>query len=386
MQGAGWLLIAIVLAGCGSPDASEAPIENASVVEAPTPAEVPNEIVPLENGSAGKEHAHDLWGSATRVTLVDEIIDAYGAEDRTVHAAIRIRNGSVLEGTARVEVTLSDPTRSACSPIVLNDVRPCTPPTADPTPPTAMRLLFRHASGSTYEEAGVVRWGEPIVIDLPDPTWVDMPHSGLSRWGFDATSTDIQDDTLEFRAKVDIVRGEGEIPLWPGHPRFYADTHEREVTRASGRTEYTGAHNHLLADGEWPDGSAIGAQKLISFETRTLVVSVNITSVEAPPGTEPGEWDLVFSNASGGWDFTLDPIRADAPAIRWIVPVDEAGMDSPYADASRWRFVVMGMMLVAQGEHSIAVSGLAPYSIDYEILIVASDLPPEAFEDPGLSA
>lgn len=377
------LVVLLVLAGCTSPP-EDAPADEA-VAPSPAPSAdprietagaPPNETMPLEEGLAGEEHAHDGWNGATRLTLVDAQVE--GME------RIRLLDGFVLEGAALAEVLLDKPQRRACSPIVTDGERTCGP-AIDASPPEGLHLWFRHAATREWHDAGAIVWGTPMIIAIEEPAWVDMPHSGLSLWEFEARAPSaeagvIESESLVFHARVDIVRGQGEIPRWPGHPRFYAEAHEREVLRASGRTEDPGLTGVPLAleGASWVDASAVGAQKLISFETASLVVLVNVTATEAPPGIAPTAWELGVSNATGGW--TWQPkLPADGP-LRWVVPVSPDAMDSPYSDASRWRFALTGdLVLRAPTGGYASVGGMVPYTVAYEIVVVATDLPAEAY-------
>ena len=132
-----------------------------------------------------------------------------------------------------------------------------------------------------------------------------------------------------------MFRGEGDIPLWPGHPNFYADKSSRLVLDVpdAQACEGTGC---TTADPEKTD--FIAAQKLISYGTKSLHVWMNLTDVQAPnPVLAPSNWFLFHYNATGRDNLT-NPFDADAAADKrefyWIFPVDDNGMDSPSPTAA----------------------------------------------------
>lgn len=379
------VLIASVLAGCNAPEEGvdaaavdngtpDAPPIDPRIDEAAAP---PNETVEKEAGLGGEEHDHDGWGGASRITIAQLEVGSFRAllpgSDTSTHALWRPSDGFVLEGTQQVEVTLSDPRRVVCAPVSFDGMAPCSPAAPAPSPPAGVHLFYRHASTLEWTDVGEVAWGTPTVIAIDEVTWTDMPHSGKSLWEFDARSEATEDGTLVFDAQVDIVRGEGPIPKWPGHPKFYdEDLHEREVLRGTGTTVDGG-----MATGV--EDTAAYAQKLISFGTRSLVVWVNVTKVESPPGVTPVEWSLDYANATADWNGTM--VVPDGEPLRFVLPVDDAGMDSPYAAGSRWRFLLQGWFALGDPDTvGVGLSGFTPYTAEYDIVVFASDLPPEAWQ------
>src|SRR5581483_6886487 len=169
----------------------------------------------------------------------------------------------------------------------------------DPTGgPAALKLRYKHASTSTWIDAGNLAWGTPLKIKVTDPKQTDMPHSTRSSWVFEVVSADASDTTLVFHAKAEIVRGEGAIPIWPAHPLFYAESHTRVVCQACAAMGAQGATAPKEAGPYSP-------KRLISYGTRTLYVWANISSADTPnPATAPTTWWLSFTNSSGQFNGT----------------------------------------------------------------------------------
>ena len=95
------------------------------------------------------------------------------------------------------------------------------------------------------------------------------------------------------------------------------------------------------------EAGPVYADKLISYGTKTLHVWVNITEVTAPnPATAPKSWFLWHTNSSGNHNITASSDTEkhgfETREHYWALPVDDNGMDSPYADGSRWTFKLGG--------------------------------------------
>lgn len=393
------LLVLAPLAGC----VSEAPASGVELDGADAPAVDPTTPLPdnrsgtfnafeetnaTERGSGGLEHDHDYWLGRDRVDIFSDRVrmDEFPSPGGGA-AFLALPQGTlVFEGTATVEVVLSKPQRHACEFTVYTNGEPyCTdsnpaglptgPGVDDPSPP-ALVLHYRHAAVREWVEAGPVTWGTPLAIPvLPEQT--DMPHSTATLWSFMVTTTDAAAATLTFEAVVTIVRG-ATIAEWPGHPDFYANGHSRLIFAGNATTREAGVEG--LATG---DRSSFGQQapnRLISYGTRAVRVWVNVTSVDAPPGAAFGEWYLRYHNASGGWT-RVDPITPPAdPAspkdLLFEIPVDDAGMDSPYAPESRWEFNLRAVLTTPRDAPTwVTLIGFVAYEVAYDMTIVATDTP-----------
>lgn len=370
------LALALLLAGCtsGDPQEPQATALGGEGAAPPALADAPVNDTPeaATAPAVAAAHAHDLWGGATRLTRIDADVTAGLLATGKVEGRFPPLDGLVLEGTGSVEVLLNAPRRSACSVLTVNDVKPCTPPADDPSPSTTLRLEHRDAAATAWSDLGVVAWGSAITIPVR-VEGVDMPHSGSSLWQLRVVSDEPVDSTLSFHAKVDIVRGEGAIPLWPGHVELHGPgDEEREVLRAEGRTEDSVG---TLGPGDRREEQALPVQGLVSFGTRSLIVLVNVTRVESPPGTAPTAWDLHYADATGAWGST----RAEAgEELRFVLPVAEGGMDSPYLEGSRWRLLLTGDVRVS-GPRATVQTPAVQYAVEYEMVAIASSLPPEAY-------
>src|SRR5581483_9028501 len=278
-----------------------------------------------EMGAGGMAHTHDLWAGRTRVTLFDQqamispgtsIHDPASWAEGTAAILTVPRGLLVFEGTGAVDFTITDPQRHACEgAIQFQNHFVCTddttsfgspaPPVSAPDPSgsaTGLTLRYRNAATSTWIDAGPLAWGTPTHIKITDPKQTDMPHSTASLWQFEVVSPNSYDRTLEFHAKAEIIRGDGPIPLWPGHPQFYTnETHVRDVFDGDA-TSVSGTTSGIANGG---DSLPISPKKLISYGTRSLYVWANITSISATnPATAPDSFYLYHTNATGKENIT----------------------------------------------------------------------------------
>lgn len=386
------LMLGTLVAGCLGSDASE-PVEAAGSEEldhAPTPGMTRpdgrdgtfiafEETNATEEGAGGLDHHHDMWQGRDRVTLVEQDVKMVPAAQGAPFARIRLPSDAlVFEGTGTVEVHFSNPQRRVCAPgFTFNGDFICTDAatgTRVPDPeggPAGLRLMMRHAATNAWVDAGAASWTEPLVIDVSDPRWTDMPHATYTLWGFEVRADDPALGTLTFDIRVDIVRAEGEIPLWPGHPEFYATSASRVVFDGPMSVRESG----LSGSADAADGSELPVavpERLVSYGTRALHVFANITSVTPTnPAETPSGWYLQYHNASGVWRSTewTDPAHpGDMTEHVWVLHVDEDGMDSPYADGSRWGFRV----LAGFGGVVVSCSGCASYEATYDLAIIAT--------------
>jgi hypothetical protein len=388
----GLVLLGPAAAGClggGDDGALDAAATNESALNTTAP-DGRGRIVAFEETSAteegvgGLDHHHDYWAGRERVVIfeTDAMMQPMQAEETVAyeaHATFRPPDGTfVYEATETVEFTITKPQRHVCEgEVTLGGEFVCTdnyagvPRVDDPSPPTGLKLRYKHAITTSWIDAGDIVWDAPVAIKITNPIQTDMPHATSSVWEFQVLSPNKADSTLTFTAKAEIVRDtSGEVPLWPGHPDFYVDSPTRKVLSASwGACDTQGCA--LAGD----DVGPIHAEKLVSYGTRTLYVWVNITDYQAPnPALAPTNWFLFHRNATGRdnvtnvFDSENHPI--DKREHLWILPVDDNGMDSPYADGSRWNFelgAALQTLLSCYG-------GCAQWSAKYTIDIVATNV------------
>jgi hypothetical protein len=344
-------------------------------------------------------HSHDYWNGRTRVDLFAEHAALGPAQNPAFPDAwgtivdIRPPSGhTVFEGTAQLEVTVTNPTLHACDPTGdwygnapictdnLQAVRAGGPPVPDPQPSSSLHLFYVSAADNLgqWHDAGPLVWNTPLVVKITDPKMTDMPHAVGSLWVFRIASSDPKDSTLQFDVKATIVRGDGSIPLWPGHPIFYARTHYRLVADSTGEAQDT------YNEGNGGPVKVVYPEKLISAGTNTVIVFVNVTSLTAAPvpSMSPYYWTLVYHNASytnlNLTQTTKNDTVSDHKTFEWVVRMDPNGMDGPYATQSRWGFYIRGVAGPTSAQPG-CWAGCATYDVKYTVQVVASDLFPAAY-------
>lgn len=400
------VMLALVAAGCigkGEEPPTD-PVVNQTGGNVAPPTGRPDIVfddpsnVTFEQGAGGVDHHHDYWEGRSRVVVFEQpakmqpFAATRGAAEYEAQATFRPAPPAfIYEGTATVEFTITSPGRHACvGEDTIDGDYACTSntlalePAADPAPPAGLKLRYKHASTNQWIDAGEIAWDTPIAVKVRQATETDMPHATASLWEFQVLSPNRQDSTLTFVAKAELVRGEGEIPLWPGHPDFYPDgITERVVLDTTAIAGDPGALGHGAAIVPAEAGE-VRPDKLISYGTRTLYVWVNITEVTAPnPATAPKSWFLWHTNSTGNHNITdssdVENHGFEKMEHEWVLPVDDNGMDSPYGDGSRWWFMLGGNF------DAVVMSGYGDYAnwaAKYTIKVVASNvaLPTEAYD------
>lgn len=350
-----------------------------------------------EAGAGGVDHHHDYWQGKSRVLMFEQVgmMEPFPDAQNRALAIFRPKQGTfVYEGTASVEFTISNPERHACEPLVtfggryyctdyLGEGTPAAPAIPDPSGgPSGLKLQYKHASTVQWIDAGEPKWDTPLVIQVRDPRETDMPHATSSVWEFQFVSPNAYDITLKFTVKVEIVRAEGEIPLWPGHPLFYTEDKPSRVVvdnvAAVSCDSGLGGTGCVLS----AEPAPVVPSKLVSYGTRTLFIWVNVTKLTANnPATAPASWFLFHSNATGNTNITspFDEVNygIGKRELFWALPVDDGSMDSPYADGSRWKFSLGASMVTPENPSGYRIScysGCAEWSAEYAITIIASSV------------
>lgn len=351
-----------------------------------------------EEGAGGVDHHHDYWEGRDRVVIFEqnEKMHPMAARNTASYEAVAtfrpVPGAMIYEATERVEFTITNPERHVCEgedtfdgDYICTDNFFGLPNAPDPAGgPAGLTLRYKHASTATWVDVGDIAWDTPVVIKITNPVQTDMPHATSSLWEFQVASPNKHDTTLTFTAKAEIVRGADDIPLWPGHPDFYAEGPHRVVLRGSGLVAGDpGLYGHgaALVPAE---AGPVAPERLISYGTRTLYVWLNITDVQAAnPATAPNNWFLFHANSSGVDNITdafdTEGHAFDKREFSWTLPVNDAGMDSPYSDESRWRFMLGGSLtttLVA------CYADCANWAATYDLVIHASSeaLPFDAYD------
>ncbi len=326
-----------------------------------------------ENGTGGQQHKHDYWKGAESVTIFSGDVsffptplfpDGQGSQPKSV-AYVKLPNTSfVFEGSDLV--TLNAKQGQAC----LDPTLPCAPDAAPPK----LHLEYRSAADSSWRDAGDLAFGSPTKIPV-QPKETDMPHSVLSLWVFRVTT----DNPSLSSVNLTIVTHKGrEVVNWPGHPDFYADSDVRVVAQNKHvKTHMSGAAEAELYD---QGGTWASPDKLISYGTGKLLVIVNVSSAVTQTGQSPTGFFLEVHNATiigpeveFGDRYGDKDKKNDLKHYEFEVPVDGAGMDSPYQPASRWGFRVMATY--AELPDNPVANGLCPgcfsYDIEYDLTVIA---------------
>lgn len=405
----GLLLVGATLTGCLGKQGEDAPpvdTVNDTGINAVPPDGRDGKLVAFEEtnsteeGVGGVDHDHDLWNGQSRVVIFEEkaSMEPYPDDQNRAFAEFRPPGATadtpaalIFEGTGSVEFTLANPERRVCpyggtldGDYVCTDFGTGTR-APDPTGgPAGLKLRYKHASTTQWIDVGELVWGTPLPIKITDPRNTDMPHATSSLWEFQVVSPNPQDVTLTFTAKAELVRGDADVPLWPGHPNFYAERSSREVLNNPVAEACDGGTPDLGCATAEPDAVAsLAAQKLISYGTKTLHVWVNISEPTFPnPATKPDHWFLYHINATGRSNITdtaAEDVTIDATNLYWVLPVDDNGMDSPYADGSRWLFKLGASLTTPVGVS--CYENCADFYAKYSIVVHATneELAPDAY-------
>lgn len=385
MGGKAWLAVALLvapLAGCFGDDAPENVGTTDTDVETDTVADVNETQAPegrgdisafketnrTETGAGGMMHAHDYWNGEERKVVLQADMwfiplplvpcrtgsfpggECYPPGTSIADIDIPAPN-LVFEGTDKVEV-LFDNLRAAptCLAAMRDALGECPIPNGEsPLVNPVAKMNFDYLTAAdepgAWREGPEVTPGTPVVLDI-SPTDADMPHAVKSLWLF-RIYTDEPTSVL-FNFTVTVVRGDA-IVDWPPHPDLYADKTERVVLDGEFTTETKGWAEYWINGN---DANWIYPERVISYGTDTLEITVErlaFTVNGAAPAIEPDFFYLDYHNASflsklGNGDLSggrLVDEANDGTTWRFAIPVDDAGMDSPYGEASRWAFRFM---------------------------------------------
>ncbi|MHB8585069.1 MAG: hypothetical protein ACYDDF_04450 [Thermoplasmatota archaeon] len=392
---AAWILLAASFAGCmgsqghGSPSPSIAPssaVDNSSLTMPDNRSGTFSAFNETNMTDQMGAHAHDYWAGRTRVLIADTdtqfpwpaIPGVDPSQNVTVHPT---RGDLVYEGTARVEILLSNP-----------QFAPFGAPLPSPPGGTpAITLSYQTAAqgGSDWIDGGPVSFDTVLAIPIKAPQETDMPHSAGSLWQFRFATT--SGAGTRFHVQIAIIRGDAKIPLWPGHPLFYAKSHYRVLidTEATERqSAYVWVYGPIKTK---PNETIVqaGPGRLVSAGTATLFLYVNISDLTTAPGLSPTNLRIVFHNATWDtWNTTVPASSAHAITSQsmhqvFVLKVDPNGMDSPYASASRWQFQVRTAttgpasvlsIALGTGDGTTYCDGCSTYSMTFHLTIVATDL------------
>jgi hypothetical protein len=396
-------LLSLAWAGCigGGDDVKPSDVKANTTVENATCFDSCSKVVAFQEtnktmgtGLDSVNHHHDYWAGRNRVTIFETPAmmtpQQFASADTVNYKAEATfhppQNTFVYEATEAVEFTIANPQRHACEGeftlggfFICHDnlnnqssSAPALPPAPDPTGgPAGLKLRYKHASTIEWIDAGPLTWGQALKIKITDPRQTDMPHATSSAWEFQVLSPNQYDSTLEFTAKADILRGPADIPLWPGHPDFYATSDSRKILE----TDAIACDTNTCKLPGYEKAGPTTAQRLVSYGTKTLYVWINISEVFDPnPALAPDNWFLFHVNSTGRTNVTnvFDKTNHSAATLKhaWVLPVDDNGMDSPYADGSRWTFQLGGAFFKAGLS---CYGGCADWGAKYHITVIATN-------------
>ncbi|HEX2021765.1 MAG TPA: hypothetical protein VHH36_03580 [Candidatus Thermoplasmatota archaeon] len=321
-----------------------------------------------EGGAGGVDHRHDYWEGREQVTLVAgsvalSVLPLFPGGQGTTRSTGVVRipaPGLVYEGAVAVEFTLGAPQVAEGVPH----------PSASP-----VKLSYRTSSDTAFREVGPVKPGETVRIEV-QPRETDMPHSATSRWAFRLDSDRL--DYVRYDVTVVAFRG-ADVLAWPGHPDMWADVTERLVLDGVGTTNAP----NIASDVMYGSTEAfVHPTQIVPPGTGWIDVWVNITSVETTPGTEVAFFFLRHHNATvdddyyGDYAYDVHDKRGAEGTYHFVLNVTEDGMDSPYADASRWGFLVDAFV-----GSTVSCHGCYDVKAEWTIQVIVHKFEPPA--EPG---
>ncbi len=363
------LLVAVAaFAGCFGSDDAEAPMATApEAPEDPAFAGVGGNAtgglgLAETNKTTGNAHIHDYWGEKREIVLVDQVLSNHlspfpsgspNVNDGVFFSTYEFPYGTIVyEGTGRLAFTVSE------------------------LDPTLTGLKIRYLTPEATDFSEFVSLSPDVPLELAvTPRMTDMPHSTASGWAFEFYADGASSiDWGDFRFKV-VAYKANNVEKWPAHPDFYRDLTHRVVLDTEARTTVRGVSDSIVFDEdiEW-----VRPEKLVSMGTQRVVVFLNVTGVQTPPGFDPAGYILEYKNATGhrvGAGERVSPSENSTSLneMAFDIWVDVGGHDAPYAEQSRWGFRPRAIFTDTAG------FGLCPgcfeYTVDYHITVIAYPYP-----------
>ena len=346
-----------------------------------------------ETGTGGMTHAHDYWGGETRKELLSQVmwfvpLPLWPCRSGTAPSGDCYNPGTsiadidipaprlVYEGTDHLEVTFKDFCVGPTGISVDGNAIPC-------VPNVQVRLGFDYLTSADepgqWRQGGFVQEGQPVLIPV-EPEEADMPHQAKSFWLFRIHTEHAT--SVIFNFTVTAVKGNA-VANWPPHPDLYAEKTERTILDGPFVTETKGWAEYWLTghDANW-----VHPDRVISYGTERVEVTVtkkSFTMNGAAPALEPDFFYLDHHNASfiskmGNGDLVGGRAYdegSDGTTFRFVIPVTEYDMDTPYGQMSRWGFRFMARYSsesCPDVEQSIQQGcQWFPYRLEYDMKIVA---------------
>lgn len=328
------VLLALVLAGCAEEAAPSATPAGTPGAAPAAGAEDADAVPVVDPGSA--PHVHDLWDGRERITLLEQdytveppeaamwvfMSTLFLGEPSAGGFFVELPEGQLVpEGTGRVEVTAtwSDPTVSG------------------------LRFLYRHAGSGDIEGWVKAPQDEAALIEVT-PEMSDMPHTQRTRWIFAFLADGAPPTAVgTVHLRMDAVRTR-DPSVYPGHPDLWKGATELLRLDSDGKTTTEAVDSPFPEPGQalTPPADALILDAPVPMETATLVVRVDVQSVE-PPGTTLKGLRLDYRTAAD-MEFDFDEVEVkpeiDGQTYVWRIPVKMEHTDSAYAEGSAWAILV----------------------------------------------
>jgi hypothetical protein len=183
-----------------------------------------------------------------------------------------------------------------------------------------------------------------------------------------------------FHLKVDIVRLR-DVALFPAHPDFWQGKHEivrLDADHHGAQASYLKRTPQIATQGNFSE-DVVALAKPVPMEAKAVRFDVIVQSATSTPGkvTQLGFFyhGAERSDYPGGDNMMRceeKPLNATLPAtLTWIVPSTMEMSDSPYENASMWRFLVEPQVSMTGTDP--AGGGTTDTDITYHVVATATD-------------
>lgn len=311
----------LLLAGCASPQAESTTQDGVTVITDPNEGRL--------DPTMGA-HLHNYWGGKTELLVVDQAVQvdglAWGGESIPV-AEFRPDSGDVVpQGASEVRVTITWTDEGD------NNYG-------------RSELWVKRANESRPMAVAEVAKGDTVAVPTGNAS-NDLPHQLLSAWVFqlvlygNPALTEVFN--VSYSGDVSLtataVRGDDDIPLFPGHPDQWQGRTEITLLELSGSMMFdgnteTGRWRCYAGDPGCPFYMvpADGAIVPIDADHVTVVLERSVPVNPLRLG--------IKSHSALSRDFEVPPQLEETMTTRtYTIPVLDGG-DGPYATQSQWEFI-----------------------------------------------
>lgn len=310
------LLVLVPLAGCiGAAPADPAATPDPEVITDPTDT--------TYNASSGY-HIHDYWDGQDTLPVLDGTVTTFlnNNGDESTDWVTRFHPGDgrvVPQGTASLTVTVE-----------WTDDHPL-----NSHGRMELWVMPANASQARLIEDDLAQ-GQTLEIPLAYEE-ADLPHQVISAWEFQVHIRGSPQPYNFYSGSIHVQaqahRGL-ELKPFPPHPDHWGDRTELALVEETRRFQQL----------NWPTGGFTGNfDQRIRLPNGTIVpwgtshVQVQVTSRNNYPA---GGLELRYHPAdTRNWTL-LEPQQQDGDTATYMIPVDDASADGPYAEASLWVFTV----------------------------------------------